>query len=101
MLTKQDLDQKVALATGAKKSDVEEITNAFIDELCNALAHHGGFQLDGLGKLVPQIERSAGGRIPQDSSQEAVRVRLYFTKSRMLREQLNRQFGIKESSHAE
>lgn len=99
MLTKQELDQRVALALGIPATRVSVVTDAFVDELCNALAQHGGFQLDGLGKLIPRIERGSRN-IRKDESQDPMRITLYFRKSRLLKEQIERQFGVK-GSHAE
>lgn len=99
MLTKKELDQRVALAIGVPADKVAKFTDAFVDELCNAIAHHGGFHLAGLGKLVPKIERGGGGSLLHDNSQDSMRVRLYFTKSPLLKEQIDRQFGLKESSY--
>lgn len=100
MLTKDKLDRRVALTLGVPTQEVAKYTDAFIDELCNAITLHGGFILPGLGKLVPKIEKGGGGTVSKEA-QEYVRVRLYFTKSRLLKDQIERQFGIKESTNGQ
>lgn len=80
---------------------ISNVTDAFIDELCTAITQHGGFQLDGLGKLIPRLERgSLNVRRDKDSVRDPMRIRLYFTKSPMLKDQIERHYGIiKESSN--
>lgn len=93
MLTKSEMDQKVAAELGISTKKVATITEAFIDELCNALTDHGGFYLVGLGKLVTKLERG-GGSAQREAPQDPLRVRLYFTKSRLLKRQIERRYGI-------
>src|SRR3972149_522274 len=97
MLTKSELDHRVAIALGIPAKRVANVTDAFVDELCNPIAEHGGFHLVGLGKLIPRIERLTS-HIRKEGVQDSMRIRLYFTKSRMLKEQIERKFGIKEAS---
>jgi nucleoid DNA-binding protein len=97
MLIKSELDARVALATGIPVKRVAHITDVFIDELCTAITEHGGFHLSGLGKLVPRIERLTS-HIRKEGVQDSMRIRLYFTKSRILKDQIARQFGMKEAS---
>lgn len=96
MLTKSELDHRVAIALGIPAKRVANVTDAFVDELCNAIAEHGGFHLVGLGKLIPRIERLTS-HIRKEGAQDSMRIRLYFTKSRMLKEQIERKW-MKEVS---
>lgn len=95
MLNKTDIDERVALALGLPTKRVAEITEAFIDELCNAVSQHRGFTLAGLGTLHARIERG-GSNIQGTKSQDPMRIRLYFKKSRGLKDQIERHFGLKE-----
>jgi nucleoid DNA-binding protein len=93
MLTKIELDLRVATALGLPKKVVANVTDAFVDELCTAIAKHGGFQLDGLGKLIPRLEKGSLN-VRQDNVQEPMRIRVYFTKSPMLKDQIERHYGL-------
>lgn len=95
MRTKAEIDRDVALATGVPLRKVENITSAFVDELCNAIAQHGGFHVTRLGTLTPKIERGSSN-ILEFPGQEPMRVKLYFRKSRLLKEQIDRHLGLKE-----
>lgn len=100
MLTKSELDRKVALALGLPVSHVANVTSAFVDELCNATAQHGGFHLTGLGRLTTRLEKGGGGSTTiNPASREQMRIRLYFKKSKLLKDQIERQMGIKEMSY--
>ena len=98
MLTKDELDQKVALSLGMPVARVAEVTDEFVDELCNALTNNGGFSIPTLGKLVAKIEKSGGGSAAvNDPSRSATRIKLYFTKSKILKRQIERKLEVKES----
>jgi len=94
MLTKRDLDHKVALTLGVPVRKVATITSAFIEELCAAVIYHGGFSLIRFGKLFMKIEKYAGGRLV--NATPANRIRLYFKKSNALKKQIELQLGLKE-----
>lgn len=98
MLTKDKLDQKVALSLGIPVARVAEVTDEFVDELCNALVHEGGFTISALGKLVTRIEKGGGGSATiNHPDRETMRVKLYFKKSKSLKSQIERKLGVKES----
>jgi nucleoid DNA-binding protein len=98
MLTKAELDNRVAVALGLPSKRVSAVTDAFIDELCASVVEHGGFHLTGLGKLVLNIERGAN-QLGKDVPPDSMRIRLYFTKSRTLKEQIERRFGMKKEAN--
>jgi hypothetical protein len=69
------------------------VTDAFVDELINAIINHGGFQLKGLGKLKVRFERGPN-KAYENRNPEGTRIRLYFTKSRDLRRLIVRKYGL-------
>lgn len=95
MLTKTELDHRVAVALGIPVKRVANVTDAFVDELCTAIADHGGFHLAGLGKLVTRIERG-GNQMGKGEDRDPMRIRLYFTKSKLLKDQIEHKYGMKE-----
>jgi predicted RNA-binding Zn-ribbon protein involved in translation (DUF1610 family) len=74
--------------------DVAYLTDAFVDELINAVVNHGGFNVRGLGKLVVRIEK--GTRISPEQTEDPVRVRLYFSKARSLKKLIADNYGLQK-----
>jgi|SRR5688572_10804314 len=99
MMTKMELDSLVATSVGIPVRKVAKITDAFIDELCNAVTYHGGFNLAKLGKLATKIETQGGG-CANENYPNAARIKLYFKKSKTLKTQIELAFGLREPSYA-
>lgn len=93
MLNKSEIDAKIASTLGISARHVTSVTDEFVDELCNAIVSEGGFHLIGLGKLTVRFEKGSTN-VRKDGSVEPMRIKLYFSKSRMLKEQIERKYGI-------
>ena len=90
MITKTELDINVAHELGKSPERVAEITAAFIDAIRDAIVEHGAVQLRGLGRLVAKMEMGN----PNISGKEVMRIKLYFSKSGTLKDQIERKYGI-------
>jgi nucleoid DNA-binding protein len=89
---KSELDHRIAILLGLPEKRVRVITDAFVDELCNAITEDGGFHLTGFGKLRMKFEKSSLN--VGEGAKENMRVKLYFSKAKALRAQIERKFGI-------
>ena len=93
MLIKSELDKRVAEAIGVPVRHVATVTDGFIQELVNAVVDEGGFYLVGLGRLRIRFEKGSTN-VRKDSTTEPMRIKLYFSKSRVLKKLIERKFGI-------
>jgi nucleoid DNA-binding protein len=99
MRIKSELDHNVAVALGLTEQRVSVITAAFVEELCTAIIEDGGFHLTGLGKLRMKFEKGSPTILPKGSA-GPMRIKLYFSKSLILKRLIEGKYGIaKESSN--
>lgn len=94
MLNKSDMDLRIANTLGIPARKVAVITDAFIDEMNNAVANHGGFHLVGFGKLRLAVGKGSTN-LNEEKRSEPLRARLYFSKSKNLKRQIERSQGIR------
>lgn len=104
MLTKKELDLKVARLLGMQPSEVSLVTEAFLREACNALIQKGRVNLDGLGLLRLQRTvhnkeyelcrlKGSGNVVSKVRLMVKYKYHVYFTKSSSLKERLRRLKG--------
>lgn len=99
MRIKSELDHNVAIALGLPEKRVAVITAAFVEEMGTAIVESGGFHLTGLGKLRMKFEKSSN-TIQPEGTPGLMRIKLYFSKSLILKGLIERKYGInKESSN--
>jgi nucleoid DNA-binding protein len=92
---KREIDYQVAWELGLPLKHVAEVTSAFIEELRTAIAEHGGFQLEGLGRLVMRFEGNNGNVVPGKPKQ-SMRVKLYFRKAAPLKAQIEKKLRLEK-----
>jgi nucleoid DNA-binding protein len=90
---KSEIDHRVAIALGIPYKRVALVTDTFVEELNNAIVEANGFHLIGLGKLVVRFEGGSLNVMPEGTT-APMRIKLYFTKSLLLKEQIERKYGI-------
>lgn len=93
MRHKAEIDHRVAVELGIPYKRISLITDTFVEELNNAIVEANGFHLTGLGKLVLHFEGGSLNVTPEGTT-APMRAKLYFTKSLILKEQIERKFGI-------
>jgi DNA-binding protein HU-beta len=97
-MTKPQLVESVATATGQTKSEVERILDAILDRASNALAGGDRVELRGFGILEAKETKARTGRNPGtgETIQIAASRRATFRPSKELKERLN---GKREEAH--
>jgi DNA-binding protein HU-beta len=71
-VTKADLIDEVANATGLTKKEVTNIVEAVFDQMTNALEKHEKVQIVGFGTFEPRRRKARIGRDPR--TQEEIRI---------------------------
>lgn len=71
-MTKADLIDEVANATGLTKKEVTNIVEAVFDQMTNALEKHEKVQIVGFGTFEPRRRKARIGRDPR--TQEEIRI---------------------------
>jgi nucleoid DNA-binding protein len=100
VLIKSELDQRVASTLGIPVRKVATVTDEFIHQLSCAIVDEGGFYLVSLGRLKVKFEKGSSN-VRKDTENEPMRIKLYFSKSRTLKQLIERKFGIHKRTHDE
>lgn len=90
-MTKDDVVDAVATATGHAQSDVEQVLDATIQAVTEGLAAGGPVEFGDLGRFVPRAEAEHTGSNPQthEPMQIPAQTRVLFHSAKALRDAVN------------
>ena len=92
MMTKADLVDQVAVATGLTKKDIALVIDKFLEAIKDALADHDHIEVRRFGTFKVKVRKSRKAHNPRNTSQTVVvpeKVVPVFKPSKFLKDRVN------------